>query len=282
MKNVLFLIILMFLSSCATKNASDQFLEAVKNGDYAKLQNIITSSGKKYPLPVEEGDSPLHLAAKTGNIESVRYLVEAGLFTNSSNFRKSTALHEASYCGYSDIVEILVKHGANLNVNDKYNETPLMLGIGRLPLSTIKLMVTKGAKAGKNKSIINNALHTQNYELLDFLIDHGFSTKKPYRFGMDSLTYAISLGDTKLVKYLFTKGAKLESVENLRDSWYFSCYDRTDLINLVMENRISRKQYDSITSDEFVYRLAIMKDKQGWTEFFKRCGTKAAPALPMF
>lgn len=59
------------------------------------------------------------------NFEVMKLLIAAGADVNAKNFFKETSLHESAYYGNLAGVELLLKHGANPNVKDYQDRTPL-------------------------------------------------------------------------------------------------------------------------------------------------------------
>ena len=50
-------------------------------------------------------------------------------------------LHLGSYHGHTETVKILVKHGANINVQNQYGQTPLMMAVGEDHPNTAQALV---------------------------------------------------------------------------------------------------------------------------------------------
>ena len=69
----------------------------------------------------------LHWAAKAGKTEVVEELVKAGADVNVTNKVGNTALCEATIQGHLEMVKLLVKAGANLDTRDYEGRTPLQL-----------------------------------------------------------------------------------------------------------------------------------------------------------
>ena len=65
------------------------------------------------------------LAAASGAVVGVQALIEAGANMNEVNSRKQSALHLAVQHGHGPVVDLLVKAGANVELVDKYMNTPL-------------------------------------------------------------------------------------------------------------------------------------------------------------
>ena len=70
---------------------------------------------------------PINLiqAARYGNIEAVRELINAGADLNKQDQDLSTALILASQNGHTEVVDLLIRAGANLNILDRWEKTAL-------------------------------------------------------------------------------------------------------------------------------------------------------------
>lgn len=107
-----------------------------------------------------QGKTPLFYAAAMGDVAAVHTLLEAGAEPDFCGSRKlaERSLHIACHHGYIDITKLLVSAGADVNVMDQYQRTPLML------LST--------------RHCDDPALHRQrqdevSVQIADYLIKHG-------------------------------------------------------------------------------------------------------------
>ncbi|XP_062083696.1 uncharacterized protein LOC133790177 isoform X2 [Humulus lupulus] len=88
----------------------------------------------------DNGDIPLHIAARLGNLDLVKLItsvqkkdggVAAGEFPlRSMNIKKDTALHEAVRYGHSDVVNLLLKEDPDLvYVCNDSGESPLFMAV---------------------------------------------------------------------------------------------------------------------------------------------------------
>ena len=73
------------------------------------------------------GFTELHTATKGNNTEEVKILLKLGADPNIKDDAGSegTALDWAAYHGFADIVDILLKNGANKNLKNSHDRTPL-------------------------------------------------------------------------------------------------------------------------------------------------------------
>jgi ankyrin repeat protein len=63
-------------------------------------------------------------------LEALKLAVNLGLDVNAANRDGRTPLHGAAYLGWNEVIKFLVEHGANLNAEDKYLQTPLSIALG--------------------------------------------------------------------------------------------------------------------------------------------------------
>eukprot|EP00826_Nyctotherus_ovalis_P056477 TRINITY_DN7632_c0_g1_i3.p1 TRINITY_DN7632_c0_g1~~TRINITY_DN7632_c0_g1_i3.p1 ORF type:complete len:217 (-),score=51.48 TRINITY_DN7632_c0_g1_i3:146-796(-) len=70
-------------------------------------------------------NSPLHMACANGFEEIVRILLKAGAKIDILNESKNTPLHWAAYNGHTGIVKLLLENGANPNFKNEFDRTPL-------------------------------------------------------------------------------------------------------------------------------------------------------------
>jgi len=72
------------------------------------------------------GRSPIHVAARDGNIEAVKQHLAAGTDVNVKSGRNATTpLHLAANNSHKEIVELLIVKGADVNAKDGIGKTPL-------------------------------------------------------------------------------------------------------------------------------------------------------------
>ena len=71
--------------------------------------------------------TPFHIASSSGSVEIARLLIKHGADVNVQNEIDSTPLHLALSEEQIDIVRLLVEHGANVTAKDWNHRTPLHL-----------------------------------------------------------------------------------------------------------------------------------------------------------
>lgn len=114
---------------------------------------------------------------RTADLQKVKALVDGGANLNELN-NWGTVLHSAAIYGTTDIVEYLVAHGADVNVKDQLQQTPLMLAAQYGKFDIVKLLVQKGADVNTAASAVGGpplaeAAYSGRYDIVNYLIGKG-------------------------------------------------------------------------------------------------------------
>ncbi len=104
-------------SSIASTNEG-QLINAIANGNVTRVGELLKAGAN--PDAVVNGNTPLMLASKTGNIESVKLLIEKGasIDNNALNSQRRTPLMVAINSNNADVVGYLLANGASVTRPD--------------------------------------------------------------------------------------------------------------------------------------------------------------------
>jgi hypothetical protein len=86
---------------------------------------LIRVEPRSYCKPTGYGDRDLLFAVKDGDSEGAKRWLKAGVDPNLERLCGWTCLHYAAYQGDTDLIELLIKHGASAQVQDTYGQSPL-------------------------------------------------------------------------------------------------------------------------------------------------------------
>ena len=123
-----------------------------------------------------------------------------------------TMLQIASREGNIDIVQYLIKKGANINIGGGFANSPIVDAIVQDHFNIVKLLCSNGAILD-TKTFANNALFTaiaaRHVEISKYLIDHGIDLTATYHIGeienCDAMEYARQYGLTEVYDYIKAK-----------------------------------------------------------------------------
>ena len=108
---------------------------AVSAGDAGKAALLLDRGAEMEATVTPPGFTPLHVAAVLGDASTVRMLLKRGAKANAriAGFGNTTAIIEASFAGFPDVVRALVDAGADINAYDDDRRTALMYAVWRDP-----------------------------------------------------------------------------------------------------------------------------------------------------
>jgi len=92
------------------------------------------------------GETPLHIAAKSGQVETTKRLLKDGAELNILDHNGWQPLHEACNYGHTVVASLLIKHGADINntENDEHI-TPLHDAASNGHFNVVKLLINNKA-----------------------------------------------------------------------------------------------------------------------------------------
>jgi ankyrin repeat protein len=166
-----------------------------------------------------EYELPLLQAVSEENTDEIKSLIANGASVNAKdkNYDGITAIFVAVESGNIETVRILLDYGAKVNVRDAEKRTPLMrLDSDAMP-KLVKLLLNYGAKINAVDAEGNNVLHhvafNVNSEVLQTLIVEGADINAQNEDGQTPLMIAAEYENLNCVKALLDAGATV----NLRD-----------------------------------------------------------------
>ncbi|GAX75624.1 hypothetical protein CEUSTIGMA_g3068.t1 [Chlamydomonas eustigma] len=108
------------------KKADDRppIFVAIDKGDDETVEELLKDEPSNLNMRNKDGWTPLIAAAYCGELDMVNLLIKAGADVKAACRDGDTALHYAAAQGHGDIICALAKHGAKLDVKDKDGETP--------------------------------------------------------------------------------------------------------------------------------------------------------------
>ncbi len=166
---------------------------------------------------VAESDLRLLEAAKTQDWASVRSLLqEKGVNINAAQADGATALAYAVYWDKLDSVQLLLEAGADPDIGNDYDVTPLMLAAENRSQAMVKLLLKAGADpdiaSWSGETLLMTVTRTGMLEAVQLLLEHGtdVNVREPRR-GQTALMWAISFKRPDIARLLIDHGADINA-----------------------------------------------------------------------
>ena len=124
----------------------------------------------------------LHYTAMKGNVELVCLLIKHGANCNVRDTRNRTPLHSAVMMNdHPEVIEVLINEGAIVDARDDMQETPFLLAICHRFIRSAEKLIARGAFIDAIEGNGQSALHiaamypTADFSIVKFLISHGIN-----------------------------------------------------------------------------------------------------------
>jgi len=162
-------------------------------------------------------EKPIHHAAYEGDLKKVKEIIDRD--PNQINVQDAqgfTPLHLASGKGHIEIVEFLLNHGADIELEILNGETPLMLAAQYArhgQYETIKTLLEHGAmvnhKDENSRTALHNAAMYRGKEIMNLLISYGADVNARDKHQSTPLHQAAMLNNIEAAKALVEHGADI-------------------------------------------------------------------------
>ena len=186
--------------------------EAVKAGDISRVRTALAGGGDVNALDMDW--TALHLATALGNTEIVQVLIDGGANLEAQGEPAgSHPLHLAAQNNESEIAQLLIKHGATINSRNNGDKTPLLIAAGHNNIEVGEILLKNGADPNETfseykDSPLHFASYAGNAAFASLLIKHGAAVNAPsLRYGETPIFYAASHGNIEVLKILVANGA---------------------------------------------------------------------------
>ena len=157
-------------------------------------------------------DIPLHKAVRDGNIEDVKTLILNGAEINSMDVSNNTPLDWAVCKNQILIAKLLLQNGADVNIKGgTIFDTPLHVAAGFGFLEMVEMLIRKGADIEAKDYFARKPLHLANDEITKILIQMGAKLDAKDNRGDTPIHTATNLrNDSSKVLMLMRYGASLK------------------------------------------------------------------------
>ena len=205
---------------------AEELHDACWDGDTARVSSLLEQGADPNQNTGRDisygGEMPLCAACRSGNLECVELMVNAGAIINCRGFDACTPLMGARYEKHVDIIRYLLAHGADPTIPDSWGIRPLR---GLDPTHSDKdweiicLLVEHGADVNMNMHMICDGYCTDksmiwyvcNVGMVDrvrYLLEHEADATKPDLFGVTPMAAARAKGHMDCVSVLQEYGVE--------------------------------------------------------------------------
>lgn len=199
-------------------------LEAVNSANFGMSEQLLAHGAKvcliKTDPPVP---TPLHIAAQRGKLDLVDLMLKWSAPVNIRDTKDQTPLHHAAKSGRVDIIGRLVKGSASLVAIDKHGCTALFSACSFGQVEAAKFLWSLGSSISQRdndgRSMLHSAAKYGHAEVVKMLLSAGISAQCTDNTGVTPIHEACRSGWAPIVDTLLQTGASI----NIADSKGRTC-----------------------------------------------------------
>lgn len=214
---------------------------------------LAACSGERY--------TALMNAARNGDTEAVRHMLDLGAEINQKTSKGKTALMLAAAGGFTDIVKLLVKRGADFEMRDNYDTTALIAAATAGHSETAVALVEYGAdptfKDTSGGSALSNATFFGHTKVVLAILEK--MKELTPTTGDELLLLSAGLGHREIAEALLAKGIdpNARGIKDRTPLMAAAAFDKIELVKLLVENGADPK----LTDEEGVTALQVAINK---------------------
>lgn len=262
----------------------DQYLKGAE-----KLKSVYKISSGYSPENILSHHKPIPITYTLFENEDGFYL-KVGSITkvNVITLKKPTVTPKVSINTKQDLIQAirnkdikmtqtLLEQNVDVNINDEYGTTPLLLATINNDTELVKQLISKGAdvniKDAYGITPLIFATFNNNIELAKQLVEKNADVNANDNDNHTPLMYATLSNNTKIAKFLITKGANINAKNKHNDSsLFYACGNNNiELVKLLLE-----KGADVNTKDTMGFTSLLWTCRAGYMELSKLLIEKGA------
>ncbi|AYO89838.1 ankyrin repeat protein [Fowlpox virus] len=217
----------------------------IYSGDISLVEKLIKNKGNCINISVEETTTPLIDAIRTGNAKIVELFIKHGAQVNHVNTKIPNPLLTAIKIGSHDIVKLLLINGVDTSI----------LPVPCINKEMIKTILDSGVKVNtknaKSKTFLHYAIKNNDLEVIKMLFEYGADVNIKDDNGCYPIHIATRSNSYEIIKLLLEKGAYANVKDNYGNSPLHNAakYGDYACIKLVLDhtNNISNKCNKGVT-----------------------------------
>ena len=206
---------------------------------------VLIDAGADLHTKNEIEQSPLHYVCKSGALNMVKMLVRGGAGVRDTNDKGRTCLHVAARCGHTETVRYLVGlPEVELNHQDSEDkDTALHLAVCAVQTDVVQVLIDAGADIDTQNDYGCSPLHTacESGELyiVKMLVRAGAEVRATNDIGCTCLIIAACSGRTEFVRYLVGLPEVELNHQNVTNNYtalhYAVCAVQTDVVQVLID-----------------------------------------------
>jgi len=201
----------------------EELVKAAANGDQAKLDELVTRSDCNVN-GVFAGHTALQAASQNGHLEVLRLLLRSGADLELEDKDGDRAVHHAAFGDEPGVMEVIAAAGADLNARNKRRQTALHIAVNKGHVGVVKMLLGLAChpslQDSEGDTPLHDAISKKRDDMLALLLDHNADIMLTNNNGFNALHHAALRGNPSAMRVLLSKLPRPWIVDEKKDDGY--------------------------------------------------------------
>lgn len=202
---------------------SEELVKATANGDAQKCEEILKRPDANVN-GVFASHTALQAASQNGHIEVIKILLRHNADVEIEDKDGDRAVHHTAFGDEPGVMELLARAGADLNARNKRRQTPLHIAVNKGHVGVVKTLLDLGAHPSlqdcEGDTPLHDAISKKRDDMLTILLDHGADITLTNNNGFNALHHAALRGNPSAMRTLLSKLPRPWIVDEKKDDGY--------------------------------------------------------------
>ncbi|KAI1284962.1 E3 ubiquitin-protein ligase MIB1 [Halotydeus destructor] len=204
-------------------DAVEELVKAAANGDGARCEEILNRPDADVN-GVFASHTSLQAASQNGHLEVIRVLLKYNADVEVEDKDGDRACHHASFGDEPAVIELLTQGSADLNARNKRRQTPLHIAVNKGHVGVVKALLELGChpslQDSEGDTPLHDAISKKRDDILSLLLDHNADISVTNNTGFNALHSAALRGNPSAMKILLSKLSRAWIVDEKKDDGY--------------------------------------------------------------
>ncbi|XP_063237015.1 E3 ubiquitin-protein ligase MIB1 isoform X2 [Bacillus rossius redtenbacheri] len=204
-------------------DVNEELVKTAANGDAQRCEESLKRPDAD-PDGVFAGHTALQAASQNGHLEVIKILLRHRADVEIEDKDGDRAVHHAAFGDEPGVMELLAHAGADLNARNKRRQTALHIAVNKGHVGVVKTLLELGChpslQDSEGDTPLHDAISKKRDDMLTLLLDHNADIMLTNNNGFNALHHAALRGNPSAMRILLLKLPRPWIVDEKKDDGY--------------------------------------------------------------
>lgn len=204
-------------------DVNEELVKTAANGDAQKCEESLKRPDADVN-GVFSGHTALQAASQNGHLEVIKILLRHKADVEIEDKDGDRAVHHAAFGDEPGVMELLAHAGADLNARNKRRQTALHIAVNKGHMGVVKTLLELGChpslQDSEGDTPLHDAISKKRDDMLTLLLDHNADIMLTNNNGFNALHHAALRGNPSAMRILLLKLPRPWIVDEKKDDGY--------------------------------------------------------------